>query len=326
MSQPPSTVPVAQHYLKYTALKGFFVQDEPSKIDKDFDYAKSNLGLIDRKYPSDTEPDSSKQTTQWQRLENYIQTLNSHAAEDEQYKLLYFGRHGEGEHNVAEAKYGTEAWDCYWSKLEGDGELKWADAHLTPEGEQQALTANKFWAKALKEEKIPAPESYYSSPLDRCCNTASLTFEGLDLPKDKPFKPLIKELMREVVGVHTCDRRSSATAIKSRWPNFTFEPNFAEEDPLWVADIRESDSQLDQRIKTLLDDIFTNDKHTYISLTSHSGAIGGFLRVLGHEPFGLQTGGVIPVLVKAERVRGQPPPVKVAPGIPPPTCPPPPGV
>jgi hypothetical protein len=28
-----------------------------------------------------------------------------------QYKVLYMGRHGEGYHNVAEAFYGTPAWD-----------------------------------------------------------------------------------------------------------------------------------------------------------------------------------------------------------------------
>ena len=37
-------------------------------------------------------------------------------------------------------------------------------------------------------------------------------------------------------------------------------------------------------------------------MTSHGGAIGGILRVIGHIPFGLSTGGVIPVLVKAERI------------------------
>jgi len=87
-----------------------------------------------------------------------------------------------------------------------------------------------------------------------------------------------------------------------------------------VADLRESDSQLDYRVKTLLDDIFADNYKTYISLTSHSGAIGGFLRVLGHVPFSLQTGGVIPVFVKAEKVHGRPLPTHVDPGIPPPTC------
>lgn len=182
--------------------------------------------------------------------------------------------------------------------------------------------------------------------MDRCCQTANLTFSGLELPSDRPFNPVIKEvspdciplayrseaeklrqqLVREALGVHTCDRRSTKSIISSRWPDFIFEVNFAEEDPLWVADLRESDSQLDHRVKTLLDDVFAHDTNDFISLTSHSGAIAGFLRVLGHERFSLQTGGVIPVLVKCEKVPGRAPPMKIEPGIPPPSCdaPPPP--
>ena len=38
---------------------------------------------------------------------------------------------------MGEAKYGTKAWDDYWSKLDGDGELYWLDAHLTEKGKQQ---------------------------------------------------------------------------------------------------------------------------------------------------------------------------------------------
>ena len=172
----------------------------------------------------------------------------------------------------------------------------------------------------MSEGKIPAPQSYYASPLDRCCQTAKLTFDGLDLPSDRPFKPLIKEMMREVMGVHTCDRRSTRTAISKRYPEFPFEVGFREEDPLWLADLRESDSQVDFRVRGFLDDIFEHDSNTFISLTSHSGAIAGFLRVLGHKPFSLPTGGVIPVLVKAEKKYGQRPPEKIEPGIPAPIC------
>lgn len=39
-------------------------------------------------------------------------------------------------------------------------------------------------------------------------------------------------------------------------------------------------------------------------MTSHSGAIGSILAAIGHREFALQTGGVIPVLVKAKRVSG----------------------
>lgn len=128
------------------------------------------------------------------------------------------------------------------------------------------------------------------------------------------------QLLREALGVHTCDRRSSKTPIQARWPQFEIEKGFAENDPLWVPDVRESDEHLTARMKTLLDDIFTHDEHTFVSFTSHSGAIAGLLRALGHIPFGLQTGGVIPVLVKAEIVLGIEPTTSVAPGTSAPAC------
>jgi broad specificity phosphatase PhoE len=104
------------------------------------------------------------------------------------------GRHGEGFHNVAEAFYGTEAWDCYWSKLDGNGTISWADARITEKGASQALLANAFWKKGLADSKIPAPQSYYTSPMDRCLATANLTFSGLELPSERQFKPMVKEV------------------------------------------------------------------------------------------------------------------------------------
>lgn len=72
--------------------------------------------------------------------------------------------------------------------------MTWADARLTSKGAAQALAAHAFWKKELTEAKIPAPQSYYVSPLDRCIATANLTFTGLDLPDESPFKPVIKEV------------------------------------------------------------------------------------------------------------------------------------
>ena len=77
-----------------------------------------------------------------------------------------------------------------------------------------------------------------------------------------------------------------------------------EEDELWSATERETNQQLDSRFQSLLDDIFGHDDGTFVSLTSHSGAICSLLRVLGHREFRLVTGGVIPVLVKADRGGG----------------------
>lgn len=55
-------------------------------------------------------------------------------------------------------------------------------------------------------------------------------------------------------------------------------------------------------------------------MTSHSGAIGGMLRVLGHREYRLKTGGAIPVLVKAEWVSGDEPPLTGPTGTPAKSC------
>ena len=94
----------------------------------------------------------------------------------------------------------------------------------------------------------------------------------------------------------------------------------AENDELWSADVREPDSALDARLTILLDDIFENDQNTWLSFTSHSGAIAGLLRIVGHRPFPLVTGSVIPVLVRAELAEGIRPGHKAEEGEPAPEC------
>jgi len=173
-----------------------------------------NFGLINRVYDADVDYDLDDKKTQWQRFERQVFRLNRDSGRNIQYKVLYMGRHGEGLHNVAESFYGTPAWDvslpvlplqiysvdnlliiqCYWSKLDGNGTITWADAHLTDKGVEQAYIANRFWATEIATQKIPVPESYYTSPLARCLATADITFSGLSLPSRKPFLPVVKEV------------------------------------------------------------------------------------------------------------------------------------
>lgn len=103
------------------------------------------------------------------------------------------------------------------------------------------------------------------------------------------------------MGEHTCDRRSAASVIASEYPQYRFEPGFAEEDVLWDPKNRESDQHRNERLACLLNDIFAHDESTYISLTAHSGAITSILEVIGHRKFPLATGAVIPVVVEATR-------------------------
>lgn len=71
--------------------------------------------------------------------------------------------------------------------------MTWDDAHLTEVGEEQARTANGAWAKQIKN-KIPFPESFYVSPLNRCLQTAYITFHDLDKETVKLFRPVVKEV------------------------------------------------------------------------------------------------------------------------------------
>jgi broad specificity phosphatase PhoE len=291
---------------------------------------KSNFGLINRDYDTDIQGAGKEQ---WQRFSAHIRHL---VAQDPSIKVIWLGRHGQGWHNVAETKYGTKAWDvriplidlgciqltrdkCYFSALDGADGITWADANLTTVGQQQALDVNALWKQQIPHG-IPAPETYYVSPLTRTIETADLSFTGLDLPKDRAYKPYIKELCREALGIHTCDRRSTKSHIEATFPHVAFESDFSEPDPLWEADYREPSSARRYRLAQFLDDVWANDGNVFLSLTSHSGAIASVLEVIGHRKFALETGGVIPVVVRAEKVEGRREKPEKAPSDSPPMC------
>ncbi|KAL8928594.1 MAG: hypothetical protein Q9208_001828 [Pyrenodesmia sp. 3 TL-2023] len=292
-----------QPKFSYSTVTGYFLQDDDTTVPQDFDYISTNFGLINRTYTSDNiqNNDQKEPRTQWQRFETEVNRLNAEADEGIVYKVLYLGRHGQGVHNVAEQRYGRAEWDRHYASLPGDLHGPWSDAHLTPLGISQALAVHAFWAHQFTHALTPAPQSYYTSPLYRCLQTANLTFQNLDLPADRPYRLIVKELLREVLGVHTCDRRSPLSFLRYEFPNCAFEAGMSEEDELWQAGHRETDGEIDVRVGRLLDDVFGADDGSFISFTSHSGAIGSLLRVLGHREFRLATGAVIPVLVRAEK-------------------------
>lgn len=243
---------------------------------------------------------------------NHVASLNSASSADTQYKVLFIGRHGEGYHNVAQDYYGTPAWNCYWSELDGNGTISWEDASITLNGVAQAQTANKFWSSQIANQGMIAPQSFYTSPLTRCLQTISITFDGIDgVPQ--PFAPTVKEFFREGISMHTCDHRSNKTYIHNSYPDFVFEDGFTEFDELWNGVTAESSSAQDRRSKVVLDSVFASDKNTYISITSHSGEGASMLRVLNHISFNLNTGAVIPVLVKAVTLNETAPYTSVAP-------------
>lgn len=104
------------------------------------------------------------------------------------------------------------------------------------------------------------------------------------------------------IGLHTCDRRRSKSYLEAAYPDFAFEEFFAEEDPLWTATLEETSAQQAVRMRGQLDELFATNPNTYISITAHSGTITGILASIGHRPYSVQTGGLVPVLVRAYEV------------------------
>ncbi|KAK1833927.1 histidine phosphatase superfamily [Podospora conica] len=275
----------------YTVVPGHFVQDgEPEDISKDV-FTLPGLGLIEGSF--------GETNRGWAGFPDYLDQLNSES-DQVRYKLVFATRHGEGYHNVKEAEVGTAAWESHWAKLEGDGKSVWADADLTPKGRGQAMAANAFWKDAAANLGLPLPRRHYCSPHSRCLDTCTLGFA--DIPGAPPFRPIVKEMIRERMGVHTCDRRRTRTWITENHPQFTIEEGFKEADELWKPDVRETLPEHAVRMKAFLDDLFTNDEEPIVSLTIHSGSIMALFSVIGHVLLHVAPGSIVPMLVRAEKI------------------------
>ena len=169
---------------------------------------------------------------------------------------------------------------------------------------------------------MPLPQSLYSSPLRRAAATLDITFGDIVLSKGvRPVvslyrfsqsyrlstlsttrfntNPQIKETLRESIGLHTCDQRSSKSLIAREFPNFDFEPSFTEHDPLWDAIYQETESQEAVRLRLALNEIFATDASTFIGITAHGGVIGAMFRAIGKKRFPLNTGGFVPFVVSS---------------------------
>ena len=313
-----------EYEYKYITLTGYFIQDDPLTDAAQFNFLTTNFGLIDRFYDSDPSlPNNGADLSQWKRFEHHISSLNRNAQNPGEeaagaasgYVLFFLARHGNGYHNIAERYYGSVAWDCHFSALDGDPEgiMVWSDAHLSKEGQRQAREVNAFWKSQTSAQNggqnMSLPELYLVSPLDRTLETARLSFKDLGPRTDGEIDAVVVEKIREGTGIHTCDRRSGLQYIREHFPtyNVDLDPHLGEEDEFWFADKREPETALTARLQSFFDELFSShdimgENVERVSITSHSGAIGAMMRVLGHRQFSLGTGAVIPVFVKVDRI------------------------
>ncbi|KAJ7695326.1 hypothetical protein B0H14DRAFT_3530187 [Mycena olivaceomarginata] len=232
------------------------------------------LGLID------DSPD------RWNSLRARIAQLNMTGEKDTAFKLVFFTRHGQAIHDLGKSKYGNEAWDTYWSLIDGDEELIWGcDPGLTDEGKAHAAMIRDAWTAEI-QAGLPIPESLYCNPL-------------------RHQRTTLIDRCRRLCGGHTCDRRGSRTGILSAFPLSAMEADFTEDEELWQRDGIETSEDVSEQARIVLDRIF-RDPATYISVTAHGRIIAGFMRCLGVPSGVLPTGGIYSVLIKAVAAVSEP--------------------
>ena len=185
-------------------------------------------------------------------------------------KTLYLIRHAEGIHNVAENTVGKVQWkDCEAKKD------KYIDATLTNQGIIQATQLRQYIEKECSKIKF---DCIITSPLTRAIQTANI---GCSHYIGKlPF--IASELVREITGIHKCDKRSSTTKLVGKYPHVNFTMTIAsDDDPLWKKDVREPIDQIKQRALDFLKIVFTLESNNII-VVSHSQFIKCLLQLLDH--------------------------------------------
>ncbi|KAK4447248.1 histidine phosphatase superfamily [Podospora aff. communis PSN243] len=284
---------------KFTCDLSYFVDfpDAAKKCPKSRLITQPNLGLLETAFSDTTDPPS----TSWDRFRTRIEELNHAGPPSVSFKLVYVVRHGLGVHNVVEAKVGRRAWDEYWSHLEGDGEISWVDAKLTEDGASKMRAVGAQWAEWTKTQCLPVPGTIYTSPLARCLETTKLVFSNVMGENGRNLAPVVKELLRERLTSHTCDKRSTRSWISQHYPGFILEPGFEEADILWQADRVETDWEHRARTQRVFEDIFDHAKSPIIALVTHSYTVSAILEVVGAPHFRVSEGTVFPLLVRAEK-------------------------
>ncbi|CAH0481397.1 unnamed protein product [Peronospora belbahrii] len=202
-------------------------------------------------------------------------------------KLIVFLRHGEGTHNVAIEKYGSEAWNSYYCKLP-----EYLDAPLTDKGVKQAEETSKKLNAEIGNGLLL--QHVLVSPLERALRTSIIAYQN------QTTKLSIKsiELPREVLGVDTCDKRRNISEKKLEYREVDFSGFESNEDPWWTPDYRESDVELEIRATKFLDFIFSNSSAKSIGVVSHSVFGAALLRVVGHREYSLGTAELLPLLIE----------------------------
>ncbi|GLD93476.1 hypothetical protein PINS_up002068 [Pythium insidiosum] len=237
------------------------------------------------------------ETNTWDELDRKRRELeqsfvpeNTGEASMRQVKIVYFVRHAEGYHNVAERELGTERWEAVEAKQE-----RFLDADLTPFGIHDTESKGPAALAAELERGMPRIERVVVSPMSRAIQTAQHFF----LPDQAPRPFVVMEACRETTGVHTCDKRRPLSEIRAKFPDLDFSRMVDEEDKLWSSTHRETDAEIQLRAKAFLVQLFHEIPERYVAVTTHSGFMSAIWSLFHpDQPFKPANCEVIPIALE----------------------------
>ena len=168
-------------------------------------------------------------------------------------KILHLVRHGHSLHNELFHKIGVQAF-----RLQAT-----IDSPLTQEGHIQSIELGQSWQMKKDIELVLV------SPLTRTLETCMNIFGDTNIPM------ISQEFLREYpIGEDTCNKRSSLTLLKNRFPKVEFQLD-VDRDTLWKEDYRENMIELEQRLEKMI--IYLQKRpEKNIAIVGHSSFFGQF--------------------------------------------------
>ena len=168
-------------------------------------------------------------------------------------KSLYLIRHGHSLHNELFHKIGVQAFRIPLT----------IDSPLTNEGHLQSIELGQSWQNKKEIELVLV------SPLTRTLETCMNIFGDTEIPI------ISQEFLREYpIGEDTCNKRSSLSLLKNRFPKIEFQLD-VDQDTLWTEDHRENMIELEQRLEKMITYLQKRPEKN-IAIVGHSSFFGQF--------------------------------------------------
>lgn len=192
----------------------------------------------------------------------------------ERCQRIFFIRHAEGFHNVAERESTFEPHNLVLLK-ENSGYVYW-DAKLTPKGKEQCaqLKASIRGTSVWGFDKPLNLDLVVVSPMTRTLETAIISLGSPNSPGAPPF--IANEYCRERISGSMCDGRRSVKELERDFPGVDF--SLIEHDQDWMFhNTKETDEMCQERAVKFLQWLCSRPE-TRIAVVSHSLFLKNLLR------------------------------------------------